>query len=1391
MSNIEITDKEYIKIKTLCEFLFFDQYKETAGFLRFEKCFQPLFNNSKNISMMKIFKDIVGPKKKYITIKRFLKAYSKFKNNKNELTKDTNIFFDKLMNSILKDENDFVGKNKNNDMKISTLRTCKYKNAITLVQVLSDAQGNIHGIILTYDDAYRVKMIPKKLEDKPQISLEMKLALINYKVFKKNLAKYKKVNDDLYRDSITHIFGTINEQGFLSFLGFKSVSGKTLYVGFPDGESFLFGKFGKKIHDFRIYLNNKGITKIHPGFKENLRINYCLKNLIKFSEEELNVDEIIKDEENIKNITNEKEIDQLITTPIVEDDFFFDEKLKDEYCGNDYKEIVDQYPRKWLKQKLSNEFELINNLNEAMKKFQEEKEKSISKTTIADKSYRYIYFPFQNPFLAKQKPDDIKDIPNPFFDKNLSQSFFDELETDNQNNSYILHKTKLYKTSIMERDDIYDFKKNINKTMIIDYPFARINKNNFLSEKNYNKIIQKLSNDIHHELKRKYFNDNNIIHKIFLDRLFPYSPVHSKEIISYDNNKIKIKDSKEESTIDNQMNKDIEQNKKSLCSPALSFEKIIGNIKDKKDGESIFNKYKKFFDSATNTAKYIKKWKVLYKGLKLKSSIIYLFQTIFTVIKAINRINRKDISLSEKMKLCIILKENKNVINFLRDKNNIPEENDEEYEEEVETLIPDEHPENITSLNVLQKNLDKLKELKNLKLTNEQRQKIDLLYNLYLQQKNILIENETKNQKEQLIKNNSINYQKILDEEEEKRNKLKKEENERIAEAEHKKKLEEKEKSKDLLIGSFYDKEVKGKKIFLKQKLPEKLKIWNDDIFIADKKSLCPYDGKKWILSETLEEDDDIDEDWDSLTWCKPEKIENMENYNIFVEEPDIENVIQGNLNDCYFLSSVASLCSYESFYDKIFHIKYRTKEKAYGINFFLNGKWKLVLIDDYLPCLEKNSKPELFFGSSVIENELWVPLLEKAWAKVNGSFINIGRGGLCKETFDVLTEAYTEQIPIKFEDKEILWKKMENAIKNNYLMCLGTYPDHPDFEDVGLIDGHAYSLLKVYKVINRSGKEERLLKLRNPYGEKEFFGRWSDGSDEWTEELKEICEFPGEDDDGIFYMSFKEIKKYFICLEIAKIEPNYKTKFIKIKKEQNNKFQVIKFEIKNKSNCFINLYQKNPRIVKKNGEHYKDPVLAFLILVKKEGNDFKYIDSTSSASKMGVIIDYKVHIAIQKNLEQGTYYILSDVNYRYIYEENFGYVITTYSENEIESLVNITDIDSKEILKKAIISYFILKEKKELKSTDKNLDIYQESMIGKLPLYKYCFYNKSKFEVKIKFTVNNMQDDNCCCFYCEENENKNQNSVVKIIKPESFEICLVLPYETDSKLEFNYTVEK
>lgn len=48
-----------------------------------------------------------------------------------------------------------------------------------------------------------------------------------------------------------------------------------------------------------------------------------------------------------------------------------------------------------------------------------------------------------------------------------------------------------------------------------------------------------------------------------------------------------------------------------------------------------------------------------------------------------------------------------------------------------------------------------------------------------------------------------------------------------------------------------------------------------------------------------------------------------------------------------------------------------------------------------------------------------------------------------------------------------------------------------------GLVIGHAYSITRVL-TIKQSGKVFRLLRLRNPWGKKEWNGAWSDASPEW-----------------------------------------------------------------------------------------------------------------------------------------------------------------------------------------------------------------------------------------------------------------------------------------------------
>ena len=63
MSKIGLTPEEESNLKTICEYLFFDQFSEYATYPRFEQCFQPLFN-SISLSIDKVFKEISGEKKK-------------------------------------------------------------------------------------------------------------------------------------------------------------------------------------------------------------------------------------------------------------------------------------------------------------------------------------------------------------------------------------------------------------------------------------------------------------------------------------------------------------------------------------------------------------------------------------------------------------------------------------------------------------------------------------------------------------------------------------------------------------------------------------------------------------------------------------------------------------------------------------------------------------------------------------------------------------------------------------------------------------------------------------------------------------------------------------------------------------------------------------------------------------------------------------------------------------------------------------------------------------------------------------------------------------------------------------------------------------------------------
>lgn len=86
----------------------------------------------------------------------------------------------------------------------------------------------------------------------------------------------------------------------------------------------------------------------------------------------------------------------------------------------------------------------------------------------------------------------------------------------------------------------------------------------------------------------------------------------------------------------------------------------------------------------------------------------------------------------------------------------------------------------------------------------------------------------------------------------------------------------------------------------------------------------------------------------------------------------------------------------------------------------------------------------------------------------------------------------------------------------------------------IGLVPGHAYSLIAVKQLSNGT----QLVCIRNPWGIVEWSGDWSDNSSLWTPSLKQELgeQFSTFGDDGLFWMSFQDLIKYFFCINICQV---------------------------------------------------------------------------------------------------------------------------------------------------------------------------------------------------------------------------------------------------------------
>ncbi|CAD5234502.1 unnamed protein product [Bursaphelenchus xylophilus] len=275
------------------------------------------------------------------------------------------------------------------------------------------------------------------------------------------------------------------------------------------------------------------------------------------------------------------------------------------------------------------------------------------------------------------------------------------------------------------------------------------------------------------------------------------------------------------------------------------------------------------------------------------------------------------------------------------------------------------------------------------------------------------------------------------------------------------------------------------------------------------------------------------------VSWLRPGEI---------VREPQLISeghtrfdAIQGELGDCWLMAAAANLTLRDELFYRVVPPDQSFTENYAGIfhfQFWQYGRWIDVVIDDRLPC---DDEGKLLYMHSRENNEFWSALLEKAYAKLYGSYEAL-KGGTTSEALEDMTGGLTEFYDLANPPENLLQLIVRGFEMGSLFGCsLEADPNQWEARlPNGLIKGHAYSITAVRIVDTPRGKVP-LLRIRNPWGnEHEWNGAWSDNSSEWNSISEDVkCDMGLTfAHDGEFWMSFKDFVQNFEKMEVCNLGP-------------------------------------------------------------------------------------------------------------------------------------------------------------------------------------------------------------------------------------------------------------
>ena len=472
-----------------------------------------------------------------------------------------------------------------------------------------------------------------------------------------------------------------------------------------------------------------------------------------------------------------------------------------------------------------------------------------------------------------------------------------------------------------------------------------------------------------------------------------------------------------------------------------------------------------------------------------------------------------------------------------------------------------------------------------------------------------------------------------------------------------------------------------------------------------------------------------------NIMWKRESELHFFQDTEIFPKNGIFsKNIVQGPYTNNNFLSAILALSKYPKIIRNLFLTEKKNKNGIFGLKICKNGFLQEIIIDDYFPVLKSSDYQYCYTHSK--DNTLWVQILEKAYAKIYGSYeilSNKDIEGILKDlsfapvlVLDSLSSDLASNLTLAIENKWIVMACAgDTDASQNLLKELDLKPDF-NYEILDVFKLGVEDLAKLnYIQMGNIENVQFVLKIRNIWGKIEWEGEWSNKYKFWDDNLKKKLKYEQNNNDQIFYMNLRDFKNHFFKIKICKLIENFKYKSLQIQQKIDD-YALIKINvgesniIDNTKNCFISLIQEE----KEKQENIFS--LGRIILCKIKDSETKEVEYIKG--KMGQ--EREIFIEFDENMIGGEYLIYCELDEKNHEKKNefINYIISVYSSEEI----NIEQIDNysyQNILEKIYIS--CAKKKKinlELNSDD---DISINNENNEYPNYTSRINSFKKIKIK------------------------------------------------------------